>query len=690
MNTVYFIIQQTMFFAIPLLVVSLGGLFSEKCGITNIGLEGIMIIGAFAGVISIRYLSDIISGQILLLLACLIAGTVGMIYSALHAWASVRLKAEQTISGTALNLFAPAFCIFTARSLFGSHQVTFTDTFHITKIPFLGDIPVIGNLFFQNCYISTYLGLIILIIVAFIFSKTRFGMRLSACGEHPEAAASVGIPVIKMRYSGVLISGFLGGLGGIIFIIPVSTTFDSSVAGYGFLALAVLILGQWKPLKVLGASFFFGLLKALSSAYSGISFLAKLPIPSEVYKMIPYVLTLTVLAVSSGRSRAPKALGEIFDSGSKPFDKKKKAAVTASVSLILVIGIIAALASPVKSKNKNAVSNGYGAELALLVEFGSAVDDKSYMQSIWEGVINYSDSSNKTRKYYQTKDNSAESLKKCAELAVKGNAKFIMGSDIFNKTIGEMQKLYPDIKFMIFDGDPIDPETGEICYCENTISVRFAEEQSGFLAGYATVKDGYRNLGFIGGLAVPAVVRYGYGFIAGCEYAAKELKLKPGDISIKYNYAGTFNPNPEAQAMASAWYHSGVDVIFACAGGLGDSIIKAAENAKKYVIEVDQDKSYVSETIITSATKDLNYALDYILSSLLNGSVKAGQSVRMTAKEHSIGLPMKTSRFRTFSEADYEKIFTKLAQNEIKVSPVSSSDAPEWKQFKYVNVKFVK
>lgn len=690
MSTVYFIVQQTMFFAVPLLVVSLGGLFSEKCGITNIALEGIMIMGAFSGVVTIHMLNGIIPGQLLLLLAILVAAVVGGVYSLFHAWASIRLKADQTISGTALNLFAPAFCIFTARALFGARQVHFTDTFHIFKVPVLGDIPVLGNLFFQNCYLSTYIGFLILVATAFVFSKTRFGMRLSACGEHPEAAASVGIPVAKMRYAGVLLSGVLGGIGGVIFIIPVSTNFDATVAGYGFLALAVLILGQWKPSKVLAASFFFGLMKALSSAYSGIPFLAKLSVPSEIYKMVPYLMTLTVLAVSSERSRAPKALGNIYDDGNKPAGKKQKAVVAVVLAVVLAVGSASAVMFPVAGKKKNAVSNGYGAQIALLVESGTTVDDKSYMQSIWEGVIHYADGAGQTRKYYQAKDNSEESLRKCAELAIKGNAECVIGASIYENTFGTLQSLYPDIMFLLFDSEPKDLKTGKVCYSPNSLAVSFAEEQSGFLAGYAAVMDGFRNLGFVGGMALPAVIRYGYGFVAGCDYAAKELQLEQGDVNIKYNYAGTFVPNPESQAMASAWYHGGVDVIFACAGGLGDSIIKSAENANKYVIEVDQDKSGVSKTVITSATKDLNYALDILLTSWKDGNLTLGQNMRLSAKDNCVGLPMKTSRFRKFTGADYQKIYSELSSGGVKVSPVSTSDAPEWNQFQYVNLEFVK
>ena len=309
MNIIYFLIQQTMFFSIPLLIVALGGMFSERSGVINIALEGIMVMGAFISIGFINVFQDRLSGQGLFLLAFLVAAVAGALFSLLHAFASVNLKADQTISGTALNMFAPAFALFMARMVQGKSQVPFTDTFHIEKVPVLGDIPVIGPMFFQNCYLSTYIGILIFIAASVLISRTRFGLRLRACGEHPQAADSVGINVYKIRYAGVLISGVLAGVGGLIFVIPTSTNFNASVAGYGFLALAVLIFGQWRTKGILGAAFFFGILKTLASAYSGIPVIKDLPIPNEIYKMLPYVVTLIVLAFSSGKSKAPKAEG---------------------------------------------------------------------------------------------------------------------------------------------------------------------------------------------------------------------------------------------------------------------------------------------------------------------------------------------------------------------------------------------
>jgi len=319
MDILYFFVQQMMFFSIPLLIVALGGMFSERSGVVNIALEGIMVAGAFCSIYFINQVQDHMSGQGLLLLAILVAAGSGMLFSFLHAYAAISLKSDQTISGTALNMIAPAAAIFLARTTLpnGVQQIQFNNTFRIIKVPLLGDIPVLGPLFFQNSYITTYLGLIILAVSAFVLYKTRFGLRLRACGEHPQAADSVGINVYKIRYAGVLISGALAGLGGLVYVIPTSTNFNATVSGYGFLALAVLIFGQWRPLRIFVAAFFFGLMKTVASSYSGIPFLKDLGIPSDIYKMVPFIATLVVLAFTSRRSQAPRASGVPYDKGAR-------------------------------------------------------------------------------------------------------------------------------------------------------------------------------------------------------------------------------------------------------------------------------------------------------------------------------------------------------------------------------------
>lgn len=319
MDILFLVVQQTMFFSIPLLIVALGGVFTERGGVTNIALDGIMIMGAFTSILFINQMQNKMSGQMLLILAILIAIITGMVFSLLLAYSAINMKADQIIGGTALNMFAPAFAIYAARMIQtnGVQQITFDNTFRIPSVPILGDIPIIGNLFFRNCYITTYIGIFILIISIIVIYKTKFGLRLRACGEHPQAADSVGINVYKMRYMGVMISGGLAGLGGLVFVIPTSTNFNATVSGYGFLALAVMIFGQWKPLRVLFAAFFFGFMKTVASAYSVIPLLSTLGIPSDVYKMIPFIATLIVLAFTSKSSQAPRAVAQPYDKGSR-------------------------------------------------------------------------------------------------------------------------------------------------------------------------------------------------------------------------------------------------------------------------------------------------------------------------------------------------------------------------------------
>ena len=319
MDTIYFLVQQMMPYTIPLLVVAIGGMFSERSGVVNISLEGTMVMGAFAGTLTIHMLqrSGTMSGMPVLFVGLLVSIITGILYSSLHAIAAINMMADQTISGTALNLFAAAFSIYIARSVLGFQQIPFENQFFIDKVPFFGDLPVIGPMFFQRTYVLNLIGIIILIVAHVVLYKTRFGLRLRSAGEFPQATDAAGISVVKMRYAGVLISGALSGLGGLIYIIPVSTVFDGSVAGYGFLAVAVLIFGQWKPKTVALAALFFGFLKTVSAAYQGIPFLNNLGIPGVVYKILPYLITIVVLFLTSKKSAAPASLGEPFDKGKR-------------------------------------------------------------------------------------------------------------------------------------------------------------------------------------------------------------------------------------------------------------------------------------------------------------------------------------------------------------------------------------
>ena len=238
----------------------------------------------------------------------------GALLSLLHAFAAINLKADQTISGTAINMLAPGLGLFLAKLIFnGNSSIPFSNTFRIHEIPVLSQIPILGPILFKGAYITTYLGIVILILSVIFLNKTKAGLRLRACGENPQAADAAGVSVYKYRYMGVLLSGFLGGIGGLIYIIPISTVFNSDVGGYGFLALAILIFGNWQPYRIAAASLFFGIMKTLAYTYTAIPFLSALGFPSVVYKLIPYVATLILLAFTSKNSAAPKASGIPYD-----------------------------------------------------------------------------------------------------------------------------------------------------------------------------------------------------------------------------------------------------------------------------------------------------------------------------------------------------------------------------------------
>lgn len=313
------VIQQiapyAIIFTIPLLITALGALFSERSGVVNIGLEGLMVIGAFTGALVILNMQEMMPGQQKAIWIGLALATVmGLLFSLLHAFASINLHANQIISGTAINMIAAAITVFLARNITGSGNIQIS-TLKPFDVPFLSDIPVIGSLLFTRTYATTWLVLAILLVSAFMLYKTPFGLRLRSCGEHPHAAEAAGISVSKMRYIGVMISGAFSGLGGAVFIVTTGGEFNGTVAGLGFLALASLIFGQWKPLGILAATLFFGFATTVANVSQVIPSLAV--IPPVFLKVFPYVVTLIALIVFSKSSQAPKAVGEPFDSGKR-------------------------------------------------------------------------------------------------------------------------------------------------------------------------------------------------------------------------------------------------------------------------------------------------------------------------------------------------------------------------------------
>ena len=341
-----FVIQQTLLFAIPLMIVALAGVFAERSGIINLALEGIMIMGAFVGVYFVRLMQgldlftnaarsgDFLTLQGLELAAMAVAALFGAIFSLLLSFAAIKLKADQTIGGTALNLLAPALVLFLVRILANQNtlQMATGDAaswFMIKKSTFgvdkNTDWGFFGETFLNKVYLATYICILIFIILSVILYFTRFGLRLRACGENPQAADSLGINVYKMRYAGTTISGALAGMGGFVYALTATNcTANGEVAGFGFLALAVMIFGNWKPLNIAMGALLFGLFKCIAAGYGsidingdGVFMLAELGISSHLYRMLPYLITLIVLAFTSKSSRAPKAEGIPYDKGQR-------------------------------------------------------------------------------------------------------------------------------------------------------------------------------------------------------------------------------------------------------------------------------------------------------------------------------------------------------------------------------------
>ena len=310
------LLQYTLTFASVLILVALGGCFSEHSGVINLGLEGVMIMGALGGALAMRYMPGNSSAFSMLMVVLLASAVMGLIYSSLLAVACINFKADQTIVGTALNMLGLAGATVIVKAIntaANPDDVSSTIQFAGAKKAFLVNI---GSFEFNWFMVVT---LILLAVSYVLLYKTRFGLRLMACGEHPQAANSVGISVYKMRWAGVLISGVLGGLGGIVFITAGVSEwrFEYGVAGFGFLSLAVMIFGQWKPTRIALAALLFGLFRALSNVYTGFDFLKAMNIPSQVYNMMPYIISLVVLAFTSKKSRAPKAEGIPYDKGQR-------------------------------------------------------------------------------------------------------------------------------------------------------------------------------------------------------------------------------------------------------------------------------------------------------------------------------------------------------------------------------------
>ena len=302
-------------------------------------------------------------------------------------------------------------------------------------------------------------------------------------------------------------------------------------------------------------------------------------------------------------------------------------------------------------------------ELALITDIGT-IDDKSFNQGAWEGLVKYATGNEIAHKYYKPSEKTTDAYVAAIKLAVKGGAKMIVCPGyLFEPAIFIAQDEYPDVSFILLDGYPQDGTYTEFRIEKNVLSIFYAEEQVGFLAGYAAVKDGMKKLGFMGGIAVPAVIKFGYGFIQGAEYAAKELGIAAGEIEIKYTYLGGFTEDPAYQTKAASWYNSGTEVIFAGAGGAGNSVMAAAEEQSKKVIGVDVDQSGESDTVIISAMKMLGDSVYTALDEYYSGNFRGGESLNLDAKLGGVGFPEDFSKFMKFTKAEYNSLFDKLVND---------------------------
>ncbi len=341
-----------------------------------------------------------------------------------------------------------------------------------------------------------------------------------------------------------------------------------------------------------------------------------------------------------------------------------KKIVALLMASLLMLTLAACGGAPATSGSDAPADDKKGAEIAQIVIQGGSIDDNSFNQGAWEGIQEYAKENDVSHKYYQATEDTVDGFVNAIDLAIKSGAKIVVTPGyVFEPAIFEAQDVHPDVDFILLDGTPQDGNYEEYRIEDNVSSVFYAEEQAGFLAGYAAVKEGYRNLGFIGGMAVPAVMKFGYGFVQGAEYAGEELGLKEGDIDLKYTYVGNFEASPENQTLAASWYQSGTEVIFASGGPVGFSVMAAAEQADAKVIGVDSDQSNDSPTVITSAVKNLDRSVYDILGAYYAGEFPGGKETLFDVTNEGVGLPMDTSKFENFTQEDYDAIYQILVED---------------------------
>ncbi|MCA1753495.1 MAG: BMP family ABC transporter substrate-binding protein [Spirochaeta sp.] len=315
-------------------------------------------------------------------------------------------------------------------------------------------------------------------------------------------------------------------------------------------------------------------------------------------------------------------------------------------------------------------------EIAMITDAGD-IDDESFNQGTWEGIVEYAEENDLSHRYYRPSEISDSAYISAIDLAVRGGAEIVVTPGfLFEQAIFSAQDTHPDVNFVLIDGAPHGGDYN-VQVADNTVSVFFAEEESGFLAGYAAVNDGFESLGYMGGMAVPAVVRFGVGYVAGSHYAADELDKEISFADNRYVYLGDFAPSDTHKSQAESWYNAGTDVIFAAAGGAGSSVMAAAEDQDAWMIGVDVDQSANSDRVLTSAMKDLAQSVQQMLDAHYQGEFPGGETLNLTATEDGVGLPMESARFRSFSESEYNEVFEMVAGGDIEV-PSNYSELQEF------------
>lgn len=350
---------------------------------------------------------------------------------------------------------------------------------------------------------------------------------------------------------------------------------------------------------------------------------------------------------------------------------------------ILAILLLSAMVFSIagcKSKEEKAV------KLALVTDLGT-IDDKSFNQGAWEGLKKYAEEKKIPYKYYKPQEATEAAYLATIGLAVEAGAELVVCPGfLFESPVFQAQTKYPDVKFILLDGVPHDADYKTFKTEANVAPILFAEQQAGFLAGYAAVKDGYTKLGFMGGMAVPAVIRYGYGYVQGADYAAKEMGV--ASVDIIYHYTGEFLATPDTQSMAASWYQNGTEVIFGCGGPVGNSVMAAAESAGTKVIGVDVDQSSESDTVITSAMKNLSISVYDTITKYYDDKFPGGATTVLDASNNGIALPFAASKFTKFTQADYDVIFAKLVSGEVAPLLDDAAETPDKLATEIVKVSY--